>query len=168
MPRGPRPVSSLRLDIRLLGPAPSSITLPDGQTWTGHATALTAGPIVLFDGSVHIGVIPLAATNLGREAEVFLWRDGQETVISVVNYEGPPKMFWEYRSLSGPFWKGNLRNGFALRMADSSELGTQAFAKELALTPILDEDGPGSIRRVTFGDDEDAVHLEYHLREMWP
>ncbi len=51
---------------------------------------------------------------------VVVWRDGQEFVISIVNYEGPAKVFWEYRSLAGPFYKGNVRNGFALWVAPRS------------------------------------------------
>ena len=55
-------------------------------------------------------VRPLSAPGrqLGHEAPAVLWRDGQETVLSIYNYRGPAKVFWEYRTLSGPFFKGNV------------------------------------------------------------
>jgi hypothetical protein len=79
-----------------------------------------------------------------------------------VNYEGPPKVFWEYRSLAGPFWKGNVRNGFAIYMAEKwmaepVEEYIEVFAN-LKLTDYLS----GTKRRITFED----VALEYDLREM--
>jgi hypothetical protein len=93
---------------------------------------------------------------------VYLWEDADEVVLSLVNYEGPAKVFWEYRSLAGPFWKGNVRNGFALWVAPLWEFGSIAeFGRTLAEVPLSDE-VDGSWRRIVFGD----VRLEYDLREM--
>jgi len=167
-PRGPRPLTDMRLDIRLLGPHFANVVLPDGTLWNGESSPVPPGPIVVADGSAYIGLIPLEATDLGRNAWTILWRDGLETVVSVVNYTGPPKMFWEYRSLSGPFWKGNIRNGFALRIVDREEFPSAAsFADALARAPLADE-VTGSIRRISLGTGDDVVRLEYDLLEIWP
>jgi hypothetical protein len=60
--------------------------------------------IVVSDGESHIGVVALEATRLGRGPSVVVWQDGKELVISIVNYEGTARVFWEYRSLAGPFF----------------------------------------------------------------
>ena len=147
-PRGQRPISSLRLDIRLLGPA--------------EPLQYDGGPVVISDGDVHIGIVPLASDNLGHTPPVTAWRDGDETVISITNYEGPAKVFWEYRSLGGPFWKGNVRNGFALWIAPRGDFGSAAdFRAALAATPLTDETTSFK-RRISFAD----VTLEYDLRDM--
>lgn len=72
-------------------------------------------------------------------------------------------MFWEYRSLAGPFWKGNIRNGFVLWIASRADYVTTAdFSAVLEATPLTDET-TDSVRRIAFGD----VALEYDLRAMW-
>jgi hypothetical protein len=149
MPRGQRPVSSLRLDIRLLGP---------------EQVEMDGGAVVIEDGEVYIGIVPLTPDSLGHSADVTAWRDGPEHVVSIVNYEGPPKVFWEYRTLSGPFWKGNLRNGFALWVEPRRNFSSAGeFRAALAATGISDKT-EGAIRTIHFGD----VTLAYDLKEMWP
>jgi hypothetical protein len=165
-PRGQRPLDSLRLDIRLIGPETIQVVI-DGQPWSGEALPVATGaPIVITDGDVCIGIIPLEPARLGHTPPVVLWRDGDESVISIVNYEGPPKQFWEYRSLAGPFWKGNVRNGFALWIADRDEYATtEAFAAALAAMPLSDVT-TGTSRRISFGPGEVAATVTYDLREL--
>ncbi len=150
MPRGQRSAESLRLDIRLLGLSPG--VADDGDA------------IVLADGEVYVGIVPLKPDNLGHSPHVTMWRDGEETVVSIVNYEGPAKVFWEYRSLSGPFWKENVRNGFALWIASRYEFSSASdFRSALESVGISDETRDTG-RVIKFGD----VTLEYDLRQMWP
>ena len=150
-PRGQRPITSMRLDMRMLGVEPGDV-VEDG------------GRFVVAGGDVYVGIVPLAPEALGHSESVVLWRDADETVISLVNYEGPAKVFWEYRSLAGPFWKGNLRNGFAIWIAARNEFASvEAFRESLADVPVADELA-GARRRIAFG----GVELEYDLREMWP
>ena len=119
---------------------------------------------VVADGDSYIGIAPLAPEKLGHSEPIVLWQDADETVISLVNYEGQAKVFREYRSLAGPFWKGNVRNGFALWIAARAEFASaEAFRGALAELLLTDE-VDGSRRRIAFGD----VELEYDLREMWP
>jgi hypothetical protein len=155
MPRGQRPVESLRLDIRLLAANP--IVESNAQS----AIAIAAGDVL-------IGIIPLEPTRLGHRSPVEVWRDGQELVISIINYEGPPKQFWEYRSLSGPFFKGNACNGFCLLIASGSDYESiEGFLDDLAANQPADE-VTGSMRRIAWGEGEDALILEYDLSTMWP
>lgn len=141
----------MRLDIRILGVQLGDVLAEDGR-------------FVVSDGDVYIGIVPLTPENLGQSEPFVVWRDADETVISILNYEGPAKVFWEYRSLAGPFWKRNLRNGFAIWIAARNEFASgEAFRESSANVPLVDE-LDGARRRIVFGD----VELEYDLREMWP
>jgi hypothetical protein len=132
--------------------------------WDGAMRDLTHEPVIVVNGGVYIGIMPLDPSDLGRGSGVLLWQDGEEAVLSIVNYEGPPKQFWEYKSLSGPFWKGNICNGFAIWIAPRSDYATpEEIARALEDTSLSDEIA-GNMRRITFGE----VTLEYDLREMWP
>lgn len=149
MPRGQRPVSSLRLDIRLLGP---------------ERVEFDGGVVVVEDGEAYIGILLLAPDNLGHSPDVTAWCDGDEHVLSIVNYEGPAKVFWEYRTLSGPFWRGNVRNGLALWLEPRTGYANAAdFRAALAAVPLSDETH-GTLRTIRFGD----VTLAYDLCGMWP
>ncbi len=117
-------------------------------------------------GDVYIGIRPLEPTRLGHGPDVRVWQDGQELIVSVFNYEGPPKGFWEYRSLGGPFFRGNVKNGAVLRVADCGDYASlREFQAAFAETPLSDS-LDGSLRTITFGDGEDTVKLTYDLREL--
>ena len=163
LPRGQRPVHSLRLDVRVLGIDGASEVFAGGRRYEGGELALDAPAVVGFaDGAVYIGVRVLEPARLGHEPPVVLWRDGQETVLSVYNYRGPAKQFWEYRSLAGPFYKGNVRNGAVIRVAARTDHASlEAFLDGLAQEPLTDGLS-GSIRTVAFG----GAILEYDLREL--
>lgn len=168
MPRGQSPVTGMRLDIRLLAPDGVSIHGPQGETLVpDDRPELFAGePLAIADGDAYIGVIPLAAARLGHDTPIVLWRDEDETVISIYNYRGPPKQFWEYRSLLGPFFKGNVRNGFALSVVPrAAYASSEEFARALSAMPLLDSLG-GSHRRIEFGTGNDMVSLDYDLKQF--
>ncbi len=168
-PRGPRPLDNLRLDIRLLGPANGGeIAVGDRPYRDGELKAPPRVPFVACDGDVYIGIIPLEPTRLGHGPDVILWRDGQEVVISILNYEGPAKVFWEYRSLAGPFFKGNVRNGFVLWVARRAEFGSaRGFTESLRSLSLKDE-LDGDCRHIEWGDGPGAVMLDYDLTELRP
>jgi hypothetical protein len=167
LPRGQRHVHSLRLDVRLLGIDDESEVIAGARHYEGGEMALAAvAPVGIACGEVYIGIRPLEPARLGHEPPLVVRQDGQETIISIYNYRGPPKQFWEYRSLSGPFFKGNVRNGFALRMAARNEHASLgAFLESLTAAPLTDA-LDGSARRIAFGTGPDAVVLEYDLREL--
>jgi len=97
---------------------------------------------------------------------IIVWRDGHEVVISTLNYEGPPKVFWEYRSLTGPFFKRNLRNGFLLWVAPRGDFSAPAaFTSALRSEPLRDET-EGTVRRIEWGEEPGNLVLEYDLGEL--
>jgi hypothetical protein len=168
-PRGQRPIESLRLDIRLLGANDSGeVLLAQRDYKEGVVEVLSDERIAVSDGAAFIGIVPLQATRLSSGPPVVVWKDGPELVISIVNYEAPAKVFWEYRSLAGPFYKGNVRNGFALWVAPRSEFESPpAFVQALAGIPVRDEMS-GSLRRIELGEGPERIVLEYDLAELRP
>src|SRR6266508_5399428 len=168
-PRGQRPIESLRLDIRLLGPANGGeITVGNHRYQAGGLEVPSRVPIVISDGDVHIGIIPLEPTRLGHGPDVIVWRDGQEVVISILNYQGPPKVFWEYRSLAGPFFKGNVCNGFVLWVARCAEFGSAREFTESLRSLSLKDELDGDCRHIEWGDGPGAVVLDYDLKALRP
>ncbi len=167
MPRGQSRVHRLRLDIRLLGVDVGDDVLVGDVRYTDGVLDVAAQQVVaIATGDVYIGIRPLEPTRLGHGPDVRVWQDGQELIVSVFNYEGPPKGFWEYRSLGGPFYKGNVKNGVVLRVADRSDSSSLAgFKASLAETPLTDT-VDGSLRTVTFGLDREAITLAYDLKEL--
>jgi hypothetical protein len=168
-PRGQRPIESLRLDIRLMGVGESGEVLIGERSFLdGFLEARVDERIVVADGEAYIGIVPLETTRLGEGPRVALWRDEQELVISLVNYEGPAKVFWEYRSLSGPFFNGNVRNGFALWVAHQAEFESRAkFAAALCSLPLTDQT-EASVRRIGWGEGRERLILEYSLLDLRP
>jgi hypothetical protein len=167
MPRGQSRVHRLRLDVRLLGVDASDEVLVGDTMYTDGDLDVAARQVVaIATGDVYIGIRPLEPTRLGHGPDVRVWQDGQELIVSVFNYEGPPKGFWEYRSLGGPFFKGNVKNGLVLRVADRSDNSSLAdFKASFAETPLTDT-VDGSLRTVTFGLDREALTLSYDLEDL--
>ena len=93
------------------------------------------------------------------------WAAG-ELVVSIVNYEGPPKVFWEFRSLSGPFFRGNVSNGFALWVAPQADFPSLSeFAEALDALPLSDGMS-GSARRIGWGEGVEQLVWEYDPRDL--
>jgi len=163
--RGQRHVHSLRLDLRLLG-LDGEVIAGDSRYADGEVELPASEVVAIVAGDVYIGVRPLAPTRLGHGPDVRLWQDGQEQIVSIYNYDGPPRQFWEYRSLAGPFYKGNVRNGAVLRVADrAGHDSLEAFRDAFAAEPLVDTT-EGSQRTISFGAGPDAVSLSYDLREL--
>jgi hypothetical protein len=96
--------------------------------------------VVVADGAVCVGVRPLRHTCLGREAPVVLERGpNAELWLTAHNYRGPAKRFWDYASLRGAFWRGNLRAGYVLEASERAEHDSaQAFLAHLRRAVVED------------------------------
>jgi len=166
LPHGRRPVHSLRLDIRMLGPDSGSTILLGVDAWDGSEATLDAGQcLTVSDGDVHIGIIPLTTDCLNPHAPVVLGRDGPELVLSAYNYHGPPKTFWEYRSLSGPFYNRNVLNGFIVVAEPRSNRPSTEFAR-LLQSASVDDRLDGVQRRITCDSVFGHVALVFDLRRL--
>lgn len=119
--------------------------------------------VVVEDGAVRIGLRPLRYTRMGSEQAVRLEiRDG-DLVLSQPLYDGPPKTFWEYRALSGPFYRGNVESGVVVHVSDRAEYpSAEAFAATLA-TAVVEDTTVNGVRSVRYACAGQDVRFAYRL-----
>jgi hypothetical protein len=137
--------------------------------------AVEAGEwLVVGDGTVYVGVRPLQASCLGREAPLLLERGPYgELWLTIYNYRGRAKRFWDYASLRGAFWRGNLHAGYVMEVADRQTYPTAAaFLAHLGRATIEDAtvSTPASPaeRTVHYHSDGDTLELRYDLWHTRP
>jgi hypothetical protein len=126
--------------------------------------------IVVADGGVYVGVRALEPSCLGRQAPVLLERGPLgELWLTIYNYRGQAKRFWDYASLHGAFWRGNIRAGFAVEVAERSEYpSARSFLAHLRQATIEDTVDAEFIRTVTYRSGEDELILRYDLWNTEP
>ena len=120
--------------------------------------------LTLADEDVYIGVRPLTPTNMGDEAPIILERRDHELVLSLYNYyQGEEKRFWEYSSLAGHFYKGNIKAGFVFEAGDRDEYGNlEHFSAHMAQTHISDQ-MDGALRHVSYATGGDLMEITVDL-----
>ncbi len=158
------PVSAAALDVFIADAEKVGRVLIGGEQVTAFpAEVPPATAVVIEDGAVRIGLRPLRYTRMGSEHAVRLEvRDG-DLVLSQPLYDGPAKIFWEYRALSGPFYRGNVESGVVVHVSDRAEYpSAEAFAATLATATVeaATTDGVRSIRYACAGQD---VRFAYRL-----
>jgi hypothetical protein len=148
------------LGDRRVSVADLPVPVPDGE-W-----------VVVADGELYAGVRPLAPSRLGRldvGAPVLLERGpAGELWLTAYNYRGPAKRFWDYASLRGAFWRGNLRAGYVLEAAGRHEYASAAaFLAYLRAADVRDETAPAAesplVRTVAYASGGDEIELRYDL-----
>jgi hypothetical protein len=84
--------------------------------------------------------------------------------LAIYNYRGAALRFWEYASLKGAFWRGNLRAGFVLEVAERHEFASAMdFLAHLRRTHIVDRTDDDLIRTISFSNDNSSLSLQYGL-----
>jgi hypothetical protein len=161
-------VHTLRLDALLIGRGAGTEILVGGQAPSSLPQSMKPlEPVVLSDGSIYIGLIPLEPTNMGQEAPIVLDERGGELVLSLHNYSGTSKNFWEYRTLSGPFFKGNVRNGLVIEVASRGDYtSAAAFHEHLANARITDSVSGEGVREIEYESGGHALALRYDLHDL--
>jgi len=161
-------VHTLRLDVLLIGRDQATDILVGGQPLSSLPQRLEPlKPVVLADGSVYIGLIPLEPTNMGQEAPIILDQRGGELALSIHNYSGPSKNFWEYRTLSGPFFKGNVRNGLVIEVASRRDYpSAAAFYEHLVSARLSDSVSGDGVRAIEYESGGQSLALRYDLRDL--
>jgi hypothetical protein len=161
-------VHTLRLDALLIGKDRATEILVGGRSLSSLPQRVQPQePVVVADGSVYIGLIPLEPTNMGQEAPIVLDQRGGELALSIHNYSGPSKNFWEYRTLSGPFFKGNVRNGLVIEVACRSDYPSAvAFHEHLVSARLSDSVSGEGVREIEYESGGQALALRYGLRDL--
>ncbi len=121
--------------------------------------------VIVEDGGVYVGLFPLEPSCLGREAPILLERGPLgELWLTTYNYKGPAKRFWDYASLKGPFWQGNLKAGYVVEVADRDEFpSADAFLAYLLSSEIKDTVNEELIRNVSYRSGGDEIQIDYDL-----
>jgi hypothetical protein len=160
-------VHTLRLDVLLIGRGEGTRILVGGRRVSSLPRPVKPlEPVVVADGGVYIGLIPLEPTNMGQEAPIVLDERGGELALSIFNYSEPSKNFWQYRTLSGPFFRGNVRNGLVLEVASRDDYPSpEAFSRHLASARVVDSVSEG-VRDIEYDGGGQALGLRYDLRDM--
>jgi hypothetical protein len=161
-------VHTLRLDVLLIGRDRATELLVGGRPVSSLPQRVQPQePVVVADGSVYIGLIPLEPTNMGQEAPIVLDQRGGELALSIHNYSGPSKNFWEYRTLSGPFFKGNVRNGLVIEVASRGDYPSAvAFYEHLVSARLSDSVSGDGVRQIEYENGGQALALRYDLRDL--
>lgn len=126
--------------------------------------------LIIEDGDVYIGVFPLEQTVLSQSAPIRLERGPLgELWLSIYNYEGAPIRFWDYASLKGAFWRGNLRAGFVVEVAEYHEYASASdFLEHLKQAQVADAVDDKHIRTVTYHNGDMPMTLRYDLWNTCP
>ncbi|MGC9041732.1 MAG: hypothetical protein ACP5MJ_19745 [Roseiflexus sp.] len=162
------PVHSLKTEVYVLDAASLS------EVWVNDTPiALRSTPrrlyphdaVLIADGDVYIALRPLEPSNLGDEAPILLSERNGELVLSIYNYyQGEAKSFWEYASLSGPFYRQNIRAGFVVEVGDRVEYGDFATFRRHILRSAIDDRLDGAVRTVRYASGADLIELSVDLR----
>lgn len=123
--------------------------------------------IVITFGETYLALIPLQQTDMGSNAPIELGRNGDTLTLDIYNYKGPPKSFWEHRSQGGPFYNGNVRNAFALDVAERAEFSDiAAFRRHIEAARLTDIVDAEHRRRIEYTSDGGSVALTYSTWNM--
>ena len=163
-----RPVSSYKLSVRLLGIGErSEIWCGETQVATFPRVVRPLEPVVIAEGAVYLAIVPLEPTDMGSDAPIELrLRDGLLT-LDVYNYRGPAKTFWEYASLGGAFYKGNVRNAFIIEVAERTAYADlAAFRAHVAAARITDTVDDDYERVITYASDGGELAMRYSLWDL--
>jgi hypothetical protein len=173
LPLGDTYVSSLKTVVAFpLGDALERVWIDDRPARLADAPlSFRSGEwLIVEDGAVRVGVRPLEPTCLGREAPLVLERGPLgELWLCIYNYRGTAKRFWDLNALGGAFWRGNLRAGFVVEVAErDAHADAGAFLAHLREARVLDSTDENHIRTVTYRSGGDEISLDYDLWNTAP
>lgn len=154
------------------GDALERVWVNDRQVaWDHMSDTLQVGDwVIVEDGAIYIAIRPLEPTCLSRETPILFERGPLgELFLSIYNYRGVEKRFWDYASLSGAYWRGNLRAGFVVEVAERTEYASpEGFLSHLRMATIEDTMDDEFIRNVVYRSGGDELALCYDLWNTEP
>jgi hypothetical protein len=153
------------------GPNLERVWVNDRAVSLDEAPSLQPGDwLIVEDGAVYLGVRPLEPTCLSREAPILLERGPLgELWLSIYNYRGASRRLWDYAGLGGAYWRGNLRAGFVVEVAEREAYASAAaFYEHLRQAAVADTVDEAHTRTVTYRSDGDELSLSYDLWRTEP
>lgn len=163
-----RPARSFKLRVTALGVAAGAAAwCGDAPLVEGTREMAPRRPLIVDAGGAYVALIPLAPTDMGHGAPIVVTRDGDTLTLDIYNYRGHDRQFWEYRSLAGPFFRGNVRNGFIVEAGTPAVWGSfDAFRAHVAAARISDDVDASRVRTITYASPGGEVTLRYRLDDL--
>ena len=126
--------------------------------------------LIVADGDVYIAVRPLEPSVLSHSAPIKLERGPLgELWLAIYNYDGPAIRFWDYASLKGAFWRGNLKAGFVVEVSERRAYASaREFLTYLRRSHVADSVDEDHIRTVTYSNGGESLSLRYDLWNTVP
>jgi hypothetical protein len=122
---------------------------------------------VIAEDSVYVALISLEPTDMGCGAPIEVNVSGHVLSLDIYNYRGPEKSFWEYQSLSGAFYKGNVRNAFVLEVAGRGDFADlAAFRRHIAGARVTDSVDEDHVREIAYASGGGSTAMRYSLWDM--
>ena len=166
-----RPAHSFKLSVNMLGVAGAEIRVGGGRLdASAEPVPVPAGQALCVGaGDAYVAIVPLEPSDMGSDAPIELRIDGERLTLDIYNYRGPAKTFWEHRSQSGPFYKGNVRNAAVIEVAERSEYAdVDAFAAHIAAAMLADAVDDENVREIAYASEGGSIALRYSLWDMAP
>ena len=162
-------IFSLRTEVNVFDrSAIKEICINDEVVESLPATLTAADAVFLHDGETYIAVLPLEPSNLGEEAssplELTEDADGH-LMLSIYNYRGPKRSFWEYR-WTRPFFHANFKAGFVIEVGSPAEFPSFRLFRRHILdeSQVTDTTSGDHARHVTYGSAGDVLSIKTDLR----
>lgn len=162
-------VHSAKLSLRMLGVSDATEVWAGGERVRAYPARVAPGDaVIIAEGGVYVALIPLEATDMGSDAPILLRRDGHLLTLDIYNYLGAAKVFWEYRTLGGAFFQGNVQNAVILEVAERGAYADAgAFRAHIEAARVADSVDGEDLREIAYAPDGgEALRLRYHLRDM--
>jgi hypothetical protein len=134
--------------------------------WKAHSTPIQYNDwIIVEDGTVYIGIRPLEPSCLGYETPILIEQGPLgEMFLSIYNYQGPKKRFWEYASLDGAYWNRNIRAGFIVEVGEKKNyISAIEFFNHLKNAKVSDSVDAEHIRTIRYRNGDESLSLSYDL-----
>jgi len=160
-------VSSLKLDIMMLHYSKIEEVWINDEKVRFLPKILTSSDVIFIkDANIYIAIRPLKPTNMGGRTPKTLeiTNPNDNFTLSLYNYKGEPKNFWDYKRSSAFFKgiKGTANNGFILEVSDRNSFTTLGdFKRHIYAAKVRDITDENNIREVSYRSDPDEILIKY-------
>jgi hypothetical protein len=148
-------VASFRLDVIFGFHAPFDDLVIDGLPSEAFPRSLDPKAVICFRDYRTFGLIrPLVPFPAASERPIRLWRSGEFLMLSIINYEGPPRDFPRHE-ING--W----RAGFAIELATAEEMSWDKFLTHAGQTQVDEIVEERNIRSVHYSSGGNTMDFSY-------
>lgn len=159
-------VFSLKVEVTIFDRARIDEVRINEQVVSSLPRALAPADIVFVaDTDTYFALQPLEPTKLGPDMPIELREDPEGNLaLSIYNYRGPTRTFWEYKSRL-PYFRANAKNGFVIEVGSARDDGSfEAFRRRIYATRVVDITDGADVREVTYQSGNDTISIKVDLK----